>query len=122
MNGYGCPPNSQPVGESRWRALIVGVVAQRHQWSLALAAGETMDAVSEVLGHADKRTTYTIYNHVVRSQRQSVAGTIGGLLMSHSDPDVTYSVTSGESEAPEEAPATLVHPWGFGPQTSRSAI
>jgi len=37
----------------------------RHAFaSMALAAGETLLAVSEVLGHADPRTTMRIYQHI----------------------------------------------------------
>ncbi len=98
----------------------------RHTYaSLALAQGETLAAVSEVLGHADRRTTLGFYQHVEQRQRQGVAETVSGLLMSHRTANVTCNVTNQEEETPSGAIAperVVVRPVGLEPATFRSAI
>lgn len=98
----------------------------RHTYaSIALANGESLAAVSEVLGHASRRTTAEIYLHVEQRQRQGVADTVSGLLMSHSAGDVTSNVTSKDAPGTPEIGAPLmemVRPEGLEPPTLRSGI
>ena len=101
----------------------------RHTFaSLALARGASLAAVSEVLGHSNKRTTIRMYQSVEPEQHSAVVDTVARAVMSHLGPDVTSIVTNKEEAeekaAPVEAasPEELVHPWRLERQTFRSAI
>jgi integrase len=134
-NAYG-QPWYPDTATHRFRALVqlAGVPLMnlhytRHTFaSMALRAGESLAAVSEVLGHADRETTLRIYQEVQADQHRAVADAVAGLLMSHLQPDVTCDVTNTEdphekSPAGVDAPeGEVVHPWRLERQTFRSAI
>ncbi len=99
----------------------------RHTFaSLALRAGEPLAAVSEVLGHADPRTTLSAYQDIKPDQRRQVSGTVAALIMAQSGTDVPSPVPSKMMEA-EKAPSRTgvqegeaARPTGLEPVTFRS--
>ena len=67
----------------------------RHNYaSLALRAGETLAAVSEVLGHADRETTLRFYQEVQCDQHHAVADAVTRQFMSRPGADVRWDVTN----------------------------
>ena len=95
--------------------------------SVALRAGESLAAVAEVLGHADRTTTIDIYQDVHADQHTAVANAVGDAVMSHLATDVTSNVTSTTAEQEnglDTAAVSLepgVRPWRLERQTFRSA-
>jgi integrase len=101
----------------------------RHTFaSLALARGESLAAVSEVLGHADRETTLRIYQSVEQRAHRAVAATVAEAIMSHGAGNVTSDVTNKEEQT-KNATATggvplgqLARPEGLEPPAFRSGI
>ena len=53
----------------------------RHSYAtLLLGAGQDMKIVSEMLGHADIRTTYNIYSHVSEQMQRQAADKLDSVL------------------------------------------
>jgi hypothetical protein len=101
----------------------------RHAYAgIALAAGATLPAVSEILGHADPLTSARIYHHVEAAQHIAVARGVVGAIMSHLGADVTSDVTYKDDPTGNAGLATgvplgiSVRPEGLEPPTLRSGI
>ena len=96
--------------------------------SVALQSGESLAAVSEVLGHADRTTTLRAYQDVHPVQHCAVASAVNEALMSQLEKNVTSNVTSGARDAKSGVDidaASLVHlarRAGLEPATFRSGI
>jgi len=108
---------------------MVSLHYTRHNYaSMALRAGESLAAVSEVLGHADRETTLRVYQEVAPDQHRAVSDAVAGLLMSHSGADVTSRVTSKEEGKKKPAYdggfslGMVARPTGLEPVTFRSGI
>jgi len=75
----------------------ITIHSARHTYaSVALAAGESVVAVSESLGHADVSVTLRTYAHVTAAQRAAVSARMGDRLMGGGDTDEPDNRTETE--------------------------